>query len=86
MHPLKSVIFEIGTYCAYVPLPYNARSVRFMSTLQQRIDEYLFDKTPMDEVEVSKADSSEFLRESEDIEMRITKGSLDKLKRDMAKC
>ena len=56
-----------------------------MSTLQQRIDEYLCDKTPMDEVEVSKADSSEFLRESEDIEMRITKGSLDKLQRDMAK-
>ena len=56
-----------------------------MSTLQQRIDEYLCDKTPLNDVEVSKADSSEFLRESDDIEMRTTKGSLDKLERDMAK-
>ena len=43
-----------------------------MSTLHQRIDEYLCDKTPMDEVEVSKTDSSEFLRESEDIEVQAT--------------
>jgi hypothetical protein len=56
-----------------------------MSTLQKRIDEYLRDKTPTDDVEVTQADSSEYLRESEEIEMRATQGNPDKLKRDMAK-
>ena len=56
-----------------------------MSTLQRRIDEYLRDKTPTDDVEVTQADSSEYLRESEEIEMRATQGNPDKLKWDMAK-
>jgi hypothetical protein len=56
-----------------------------MSTLQKRIDEYLRDKTPTDDVEVTQADSSEYLRESEEIEMRAPQGNPDKLKRDMAK-
>ena len=55
-----------------------------MSTLQQRIDEYLCDKTPMDDVDVSKFDA-EYLREREEIEMRAIQESLDKLKRDMAR-
>jgi hypothetical protein len=72
MDPLKSMIFEIGTNGASVPWHYNARSVGFMSTLQQRIDEYLCDKTPVDDVEVPEADSSEVLREREDIDMQVT--------------
>ena len=56
-----------------------------MSTLQTRIDEYLRDKTPTDGVEVTKADSFEYLRESEEIEMPAPQEGLDKLKRDMAK-
>lgn len=43
-----------------------------MSTLQQRIDEYLCDKTPVDDVEVPEADSSEVLRERENIDMQVT--------------
>ena len=43
-----------------------------MSTLQQRIEDYLSDETSVDDVEVSKADSPDFLRESEDIEMYVT--------------
>ena len=56
-----------------------------MSTLQRRIDEYLRDKTPTDDVEVTKADSSEYLRESEEIEMRTMQESFDKPKQDLAK-
>jgi hypothetical protein len=56
-----------------------------MSTLQRRIDEYLQDKTPTDDVEVTKADSSEYLRESEEIEVRAMQESLDKRKQDLAK-
>jgi len=51
-----------------------------MSTLQTRIDEYLRDKTPTDEVEVTNADSSEYLHEIEEIEMRTMQESLDKRK------
>ena len=51
-----------------------------MSTLQRRIDEYLRDKTPTDDVEVTQADSSEYLHESEEIEIRTMQESLDKRK------
>ena len=51
-----------------------------MSTLQRRIDEYLRDNTPTDDVEVTKADSSEYLHESEEIEIRTMQESLDKRK------
>ena len=54
-----------------------------MSTLQQRIDEYLCDKTPMDDVEASKFDA-EYLREREEIEMRAIQESLEKLTGDIA--
>jgi len=51
-----------------------------MSTLQTRIDEYLRDKTPTDDVELTKADSSEYLRESEEIQMPTMQESLDNRK------
>lgn len=49
-----------------------------MSTLQRRIEEYLRDKTPTDDVEATKADSSEYFRDSEEIETRPMQESLDK--------
>ena len=51
-----------------------------MSTLQTRIDEYLRNKTPADDVEVTNADSSEYLRETEEIDVRAMRESLDKRK------
>ena len=51
-----------------------------MSTLQTRIDEYLRNKTPADDVEVTNADSFEYLRESEESDVRAMRESLDKRK------